>query len=337
MCLYPRLIKNKKYTPTKKNGGVVPPIMDNRVLAVPVGCNKCIECKKQKARQWQVRMNEELRTNTQATFVTLTFSNEEYTKLSKEVTTTGGYEHDNEIATLAVRRFLERWRKKTTKSVKHWLITEIGGERYEKIHLHGIIWSKDEKEIKEKWKYGYIYIGEYVNEETIGYITKYVNKIDQKHKSYNSKILCSPGIGKNYINRADSQNNKYQEGTTKETYTTRTGIKLNLPIYYRNKIYTEEEREKLWLEKLDKEERYICGEKIKIDKDNTGYYKLLKYYREKNTRLGYGDNSKQWQKNEYEEQRRMMMQKKTRGEEVIEIREEEEEKILIKISPEDAF
>jgi hypothetical protein len=336
MCLYPRLIKNKKYTPTKKNGGVVPPIMDNRVLAVPIGCNKCIECKKQKARQWQVRMNEELRTNTQATFVTLTFSNEEYTKLSKEVTTTGGYEHDNEIATLATRRFLERWRKKTKKSIKHWLITEIGGERYEKIHLHGIIWSKDEKEIKEKWKYGFVYIGEYVNEETIGYITKYVNKIDQKHKSYNSKILCSPGIGKNYINRTDSQKNKYKEGKTDETYKTRTGIKLNLPIYYRNQIYTEEEKEKLWLEKLDKNERYVCGEKIQIDKDNTEYYKLLKYYREKNKRLGYGDNSKEWQQNEYEEQRRIIMQKKTRGEEIIEIREEKIQEI-IRIQPEDAF
>jgi hypothetical protein len=336
MCLYPRLIKNKKYTPTKKNGGVVPPIIDNRVLAVPVGCGKCIECKKQKSRQWQVRMNEELRTNTNATFVTLTFSNEEYTKLSKEVKTTGGYEHDNEIATLATRRFLERWRKKTKKSIKHWLITEIGGERYEKIHLHGIIWSKDTKEIKEKWKYGFVYIGEYVNEETIGYITKYVNKIDQKHKSYNSKILCSPGIGKNYINRTDSQKNKYQEGKTNETYTTRTGIKLNLPIYYRNQIYTEEEKEKLWLEKLDKNERYICGEKIQINKDNTEYYKLLKYYREKNKRLGYGDNSKEWQQNEYEEQRRMMMQKKTRGEEIIEIRQEKIQEI-IRIQPEDAF
>ena len=39
------------------------------------------------------------------------------------------------IATLAVRRFLERWRKKYKKSVKHWFVTELGGKFTERIHL----------------------------------------------------------------------------------------------------------------------------------------------------------------------------------------------------------
>ena len=58
MCLYPKLISNKKYTANKKNGGNIPPILDNRVLLVPVGCGKCMECLKQKAREWQIRMSE---------------------------------------------------------------------------------------------------------------------------------------------------------------------------------------------------------------------------------------------------------------------------------------
>ena len=45
MCLNPSYIKNRKYIPNKKNGGVVPPISDMRVLYVPVGCGVCIECK----------------------------------------------------------------------------------------------------------------------------------------------------------------------------------------------------------------------------------------------------------------------------------------------------
>ena len=45
MCLYPRLIKNRKYIANKKNGGNIPPVSDLRVLVVPVGCGKCIECK----------------------------------------------------------------------------------------------------------------------------------------------------------------------------------------------------------------------------------------------------------------------------------------------------
>ena len=35
MCLYPRLIKNRKYIANKKNGGNIPPVSDLRVLMVP--------------------------------------------------------------------------------------------------------------------------------------------------------------------------------------------------------------------------------------------------------------------------------------------------------------
>ena len=60
MCLYPKLIANPKYKANKKNGGNVPPIFDKRVLTIPIGCGKCIECKKKKAREWQVRLSEEI-------------------------------------------------------------------------------------------------------------------------------------------------------------------------------------------------------------------------------------------------------------------------------------
>ena len=78
MCLYPKLIKNKKYTKNKKNGGVIPAVSDNRVLWVTAACGKCFECRKQKARAWQVRMSEELRSNPNAIFVTLTISDESF-------------------------------------------------------------------------------------------------------------------------------------------------------------------------------------------------------------------------------------------------------------------
>ena len=38
MCLYPKLIKNRKYIANKKNGGNIPPVYDLRVLTVPIGC-----------------------------------------------------------------------------------------------------------------------------------------------------------------------------------------------------------------------------------------------------------------------------------------------------------
>jgi hypothetical protein len=310
MCLYPKLIKNRKYTSNKKNGGVIPQVTDPRTLMVPAGCGKCIECKKQKSREWSVRLQEEIRNNKNGKFITLTFSNESIKELTKEIKGVEGYDLDNEIATLATRRFLERWRKKYKKSVKHWLVTELGGNGTENIHMHGILWTnEDAKTITEIWKYGYTWVGDknndgYVNEKTINYVVKYISKTDQKHKEYNSKILTSPGIGNNYINRIDAEKNKYKGEETKETYTTRQGIQLALPIYYRNKIYTEEEREKLWLKKLDEETRYICGEKIDISKNEDDYYKTLETYRAKNKRLGYGSDEKNWKLKKYENDRR---------------------------------
>ena len=146
------------------------------------------------------------------------------------------------------------------------------------------------KEIEEKWQYGKVWIGEYVNEKTINYIVKYVNKVDEKHKEYTSKIYTSKGIGRNYTKRSDIKRNEYKkEGGTIETYKTRKGWELGLPIYYRNKLYSDDEKEKLWLEKLDKEVRWVDGVKVDISKGNEEYYKLLEVKRAKNKRLGYGD------------------------------------------------
>ena len=86
MCLYPRLIKNKKYEPNKKNGGHVPPLIDERTLYVPIGCQNCIECDKQKRTNWRTRLLEEVKHNTQkGYFITLTFSDENYKKLYEKV------------------------------------------------------------------------------------------------------------------------------------------------------------------------------------------------------------------------------------------------------------
>jgi len=310
MCLYPKLIKNRKYISNKKNGGNIPPVTDERVLMVPVGCQKCMECKKQKSRNWQVRLQEEIRHNKNGKFVTLTFSNESIKELTENIQGISGYNLDNEIATIATRRFLERWRKKYKKSVRHWLVTELGGNGTENIHMHGIIWTNETAEtINKIWKYGYTWVGDkkndgYVNEKTVNYIVKYISKTDEKHKEYNSKVLTSAGIGKNYTTRIDAIKNKYNEKETKETYTTKQGIKLPLPIYYRNQIYTEEEKEKLWLKKLDEEIRYVGGEKIDISKGEEEYYKTLEYYRKKNKRLGYGDDQKNWEQKRYENERR---------------------------------
>lgn len=349
MCLYPRLLKNPKYQKNKKNGGVIPAIRDTRVLFVPIGCGNCIECRKQKQREWQVRLLEDIKTHTNGKFITLTFSNESIKELTKEVnkvklkrirktitlkngkkrnyyrydehtqtTELKGYDLDNAIATLAMRRFLERWRKEYKVSLRHWTVTELGHNGTENIHLHGIIWTNDISKLEKIWQYGYVWKGymkngkleNYVNGRTVNYIIKYVSKMDLDHKHYKSKTLCSAGIGGDYTKNYNSKLNKFNYSETKETYKTSTGHEIAMPTYWRNKIYDDEEKEILWLIRLDKCERWICGEKVSVKYNDDEYWRLLKYHRKRNWQLGYRGyklTEEDYHRKMYEQERREML------------------------------
>lgn len=318
MCLYPRLIKNKKYTPNKKNGGNVPEIKDRRALVVPVKCNRCIECRKQKTNEWRIRLTEDIKTHTNGKFVTLTFNESSLTELKSKFPQLKGYALENAAAVLGVRRFLERWRKKYKKSVRHWLVTELGQTSTERIHIHGIIWTDKIEDISIKWKYGHINIGKqrwnlgkliqdgehYINRRSINYMVKYLSKADPIHKEYIPKMMNSAGIGKNYTSTKRAKQNHYKKNNTRTYYKTPEGLKLSLPIYYRNKIYNDEQREQLWMELLDKQERWVNGIKVDISNGNEDYFKILKYQQTVNKRLGFGDDKKNWERLAYEEQRR---------------------------------
>lgn len=326
MCLYPKFIENPKYKGNKKNGWQPPPVTDERIKYVPIGCNNCIECRKQKRRSWQVRLQEDIKEHTNGKFITLTFSNEKIKELTEiihqrdkedgQTIQLTAYDLDNAICTLAVRRFLERWRKEYKKSLRHWLITEIGHQGTENIHMHGIIWTDEHLDkIEKHWQNGWIWKGKrirgkmtnYVNERTINYITKYVTKIDHVNTTYKAIILTSPGIGANYTKTINAQRNQFKQTETNQLYRTRSGFMLNLPIYYRNKLYTEKQREILWTQLLDKEERWICGEKINAKNDDE-YQKLLTWYRERNQQLGYGSDKHSYDTAKYEQQRRTIAQ-----------------------------
>ncbi|AXH74038.1 MAG: replication initiator protein [Microviridae sp.] len=320
MCLYPKLITNPKYKPNGKNKGVIPPCSDERVMKVPIKCGKCMECRKAIKREWQVRLHEEIKTDKRGQFVTLSFSNEALAELEEKAKAEDpeleGYELENAAAIIAIRTFTENWRSEKGKQPRRWLITELGQTRTERIHIHGIIWTLDKQAIREIWKYGNVYIGTYVNGQTVNYIVKYVHKQDFIHPNYKPRILCSKGIGAGYTASAWKERNKFKGADTREYYETAQGYKINLPVYYRNKIYTEEQREKLWLAKLDKQERWVDGIKTDISKSEKEYYALLAQARERSRRLGYGNGEKNWSKIRYEQERRILM-KKRRDEQMV--------------------
>ena len=128
MCLYPKLIPNPKYRTSKKRGYYKPSPHDARLNYVPVACGKCYECRKKKAREWRIRLAEEIRHN-KSYFVTLTIDDDNLEILKNELEVKSVKGNENNIATLALRKFLERCRKKTGKSLRHWCVTELGEDR----------------------------------------------------------------------------------------------------------------------------------------------------------------------------------------------------------------
>ena len=86
----------------------------------------------------------------------------------------------------------------------------MGHENTKRMHMHGIIWNKKATEIcLNYWKYGHVYIGEYVSEKTIRYIVKYMTKVDVDNIGFEGKVLCSAGIGRGYMDRNDAINNRF--------------------------------------------------------------------------------------------------------------------------------
>ena len=114
MCLYPKLISNKRYLPTKKNGGVPPVCPDERLRYVTAACGDCYECRKQKQRQWVVRMSEENRQTPNAYFLTLTIDDKHYKQLKEKY----NLKDNNDIAKKAYRDW-ETDRKSTRLNSSH--------------------------------------------------------------------------------------------------------------------------------------------------------------------------------------------------------------------------
>ena len=221
-------------------------------------------------------------------------------------------EEPNEIAARAIKLFGKRWIKKYNGSIKHWLVTELGhGKRAEyhksteRLHLHGFLWTtKSASEIEETWGYGWVDTGEYVNDVSVGYCVKYVSKVDPAHPGFISKIFASKGLGKGWLNRYEARLNKFQGENTREYYKTPSGQKLAIPTYFRNKLWTDEEREQLWLQKLNKQTRYVRGEKIDIStiEGEREYGQALKYRQDENVALGYP--AEPWNLEKYKKSRK---------------------------------
>ena len=191
MCYFTKKVLNKRFLPNRKNRWNPPVCTDERFRYVEVECGHCFECRKKKRREWRIRNYEQLKETPHAVFFTGTVSPQRYEYICKKYGFKNDGSQDNEIITKIHRLFLERIRKETGKSVKHWCVTEKGHTNTRRIHLHGLFYAREgqtkwqlTKLLYENWIDGYRYYGRYVNEKTINYVSKYMTKKDEDNPDY---------------------------------------------------------------------------------------------------------------------------------------------------------
>lgn len=265
-CLYPSTIVNPHY---KVNvfellDGVFP---EDYYITIP--CGKCPICRKTKANGWKFRLLQEVKyTNKDAYFLTLTFSDRYYKQFKDKP--------EN-----AIRRFLERYRRRFKVSLRHWFVTELGCENG-RLHFHGIVFfdrshyymnpsdflgrvvnkqsgpgkygsfqrsskgtiKKFNRFWRSIWKYGNTWV-DIVRPETVGYVVKYIMKPSDYDPSFTPKVFVSPGLGKEYINNSPKL-------VTPCTVIQYDGSTFKLPAYLSRKLINQDVRKaylrKNWLD-----------------------------------------------------------------------------------------
>lgn len=211
-----------------------------------VPCGKCQPCLKRNAQSWAFRLMVEEKKSFYSLFVTLTYSNENVPVCKNGMT----------LNKKDVQKFFKRLRKNNPGiSLKYFVVGEYGTKTW-RPHYHFLIflnrrlffndilkaWSLDGKEI------GNIHIG-YVSGNSVMYTLKYMMK-SKRVPAYKDDVrvpefrTMSKGVGIDYLTRAMIS---YHKNNLFEKFycTNKGGFIIPMPRYFRDKIYTAEEKLKL--------------------------------------------------------------------------------------------
>lgn len=245
---------------------------DQRMIThINIPCGKCGRCLQRRKMEWSFRMMNELIHSKTAYFITLTYAPENVPynkygqktliktratdlKIKKEAE--GKKRINNKWVDRSLQGFFKRLRQnhKRSKETIEWITNKLEpsdkikyygcgeyGEERHRPHYHAIIFNASIKAIEKSWTLGEIHIME-ATEANINYTMKYLDKRygsegpKNKEQEFNT---MSEGIGKNYI----KTNKTWHKRNIDVLYvSTQTGIKIPMPKYYRDKIFTEDER-----------------------------------------------------------------------------------------------
>lgn len=219
-----------------------------------VPCGKCFQCLARRRNGWSFRLHHQLNVSQSACFMTLTYGkNEEFgedTPMSK-----------NGLPTLVkkdLQLFFKRLRKfektrNNDNTIKYYAVGEYGTNNH-RPHYHAIIFNicdytlaRSHMVAEKIWKKGFVDIAQ-SNAATINYVVGYINQgswvpqndVDDRTPHFS---IMSKGLGSNYLtdNIIDYHYDRMDASVMHPD-----GYRISLPRYYKDKIFTIEEKAELY-------------------------------------------------------------------------------------------
>lgn len=233
-----------------------------------IPCGKCFACLQRYKMSWANRLIEHSRSFQNKYFCDLT-----YDELSLPVINTdtnvikpfssyignsalhlSDTDYDNLYPTLdkeEVVRFIKRFRKRFPFKFSYWLCGEYG-EHFDRPHYHFLLFihdntitvSRDDISsfIAETWQHGYNTVFP-VSDKDIRYTCKYSLKqqMDEKSNVQKPFMLCSKGIGKNYLELYETFS-FHDDSVERVYYPLNRKTKSYMPRYWRDVLFSEQTR-----------------------------------------------------------------------------------------------
>lgn len=242
---------------------------------IEVPCGKCFTCQKKRLQNFRFRLIHEMSVSTSALFITLSFCD-------------SALDEYKDNYNRAVCQFMDSIRKRYGKEIRHFFVMEYGKDDVyisrsgnlrrgtKRPHFHGImfgvpfldfyqyesIWNRGNGRIRSdtipyegfyKRPRGYIWL-ESVREpeKCASYVCKYLTKEYSKDKP-TPRVLTSIGLGSSYL----TENNVSRHRCNLDPTLTLYGLPFLLPSYYRDKIFTKDDKVKMVLNRYYDTSPYV--------------------------------------------------------------------------------
>jgi len=239
-------------------------------VSISVPCGKCEKCAARRISGWSFRLMQQDKQSISSYFLTLTYEPE------RCPITKSGYmdlrKRDLQLFFKRLRKAHESLSSSSLPShpIKYYACGEYGGKSW-RPHYHILLFNAELElmigkrhadmikrgtiELDGKWPFkvaqwdnGHVTFGE-LNPASVGYTMKYISKPkriplhrnDDREREF---ALMSKGIGKDYLSTEIIAYHK-ADLLNRMVLTTEKGVKLSMPRYYKDKMYTFEERSEI--------------------------------------------------------------------------------------------